>query len=69
MGNWHISIEGVGFHHNVGLTQDANRMAKRFVQDLIAAGHHIHKASFTHGGADELQAVDYTSYEKKQEVQ
>lgn len=34
MGNWHISIEGVGVHHNTDYEKDANKMAKQFVEDL-----------------------------------
>ncbi len=59
MGNWHISIEGVGFHHNSKMPEDANRMAKKFAEDLKAAGHSVTKATFTHGAADDLLSVDY----------
>jgi hypothetical protein len=52
MGNWHISIEGVGVHHNANLSHDADRMAAVFVQQLIAAGHSVSKATFTYGGAE-----------------
>ncbi len=55
MGNWHISIEGVGPHHNVDHDLDANKMATQFVNDLKKAGHHVMKATFTHGGSDDLQ--------------
>jgi hypothetical protein len=58
MGNWHISIEGVGIHHNHD-PKDANVMANKFVQDLMAAGHTIYKASITHGGSDALGSVLY----------
>lgn len=54
MGNWHISIEGVGIHHNVDTPKDANKMAEKFVKDLKEAGHSITKATFTHGGSDDL---------------
>ncbi len=54
MGNWHISIEGVGAHHNSSYMPDADRMAKAFVAALKAVGHHIEKASFTHGGKDDI---------------
>ncbi len=54
MGNWHISIEGQGVHHNAYLPVDANRMARKFVEELKAAGHHVSRASFHHGGAEKL---------------
>ena len=46
MGNWHISIEGVGVHHNQALETDANKMAAKFVAELKRVGHTITKASF-----------------------
>lgn len=54
MGSWHISIEGLGSHHNPDFPQDANRMAARFVEELKVAGHRIARATFTHGGAEKL---------------
>jgi len=54
MGNWHISIEGQGAHHNADYEQDANRMAHEFVAKLRAAGHVVTRATFTHGGAEQL---------------
>lgn len=54
MGNWNITIEGVGAHHNVDYEKDANRMAAEFVKKLQEAGHTIARASFTHGSADAL---------------
>jgi hypothetical protein len=54
MGNWNITICGVGCHHNKDLEIDANRLAAEFVQKMIEAGHNITHASFTHGGADDL---------------
>lgn len=54
MGNWHISVIGVGAHHN-GLPQDADAMAKAFVEALVKEGHHtIESATFTYGGKQEL---------------
>ncbi len=63
MGNFNISIEGVGCHHNQNTPNDANRMAKKFVEDLEAAGHNITKATITHGGVDDLQTVDYSLFD------
>lgn len=58
MGNWNISIRGVGAHHNKKSAQDANRMAAEFVRALEDAGHSVIDASFTHGGADDLCDAD-----------
>jgi hypothetical protein len=54
MGDWAITIQGVGAHHNHLHTDDANRMARRFVESLKAAGHTITRADFTHGGKEDL---------------
>ena len=64
MGNWNISIEGVGSHHNQGYENDANKLAAKFVQELKIAGHNISKATFTHGGCDNLEGSWYESYLK-----
>ncbi len=64
MGNWNISIEGIGCHHNHDLETDANKMAAKFVSELKHAGHKVTKASFTHGGADNLEGSWYESYLK-----
>jgi hypothetical protein len=57
MGNWNISIQGIGQHHNASpdvFRKDANVMANRFVEELRAAGHYIESASFTFGGKENL---------------
>lgn len=54
MGNWHISIEGQGAHHNPDYANDANRLAAEFVAKLREAGHTVTRATFTHGGAEQL---------------
>lgn len=54
MGDWHISIQGTGAHHNPDYPKDANKMARKFVEDLKEAGHTVHHAEFTHGGKEEL---------------
>lgn len=54
MGNWAITIQGVGCHHNKDLAADANRMSRQFVRQLRAAGHHIERADFTHGAKEDL---------------
>lgn len=64
MGNWHISIEGIGCHHNMDLEADANKLAAKFTQSLKDAGHTVTKSTFTHGGADNLEGTWYVSYLK-----
>jgi diphthamide synthase subunit DPH2 len=54
MGNWAITIQGIGSHHNKALPDDANRMARRFVKELKKAGHTIVSADFTHGANEDL---------------
>ena len=59
MGNWHISIQGVGCHHNsVSSETDANNMAKDFIKQLKTAGHKIQQATFTCGSAETLVPID-----------
>lgn len=66
MGNWNISIHGVGAHHNRGFPKDANRMAARFVEELKAAGHSVTAATITHGGEDNV--LDGAAYEAARDV-
>jgi hypothetical protein len=54
MGNWNINIQGVGAHHNKDYPKDANVMAQKFVEDLLAAGHQVEAASFTYGAKQPL---------------
>lgn len=55
MGNWNITIQGVGPHHNPdAYPKDANRMAAAFVKQLREAGHTVEAATFTHGGKDDI---------------
>jgi len=63
MGSWNITIQGVGVHHNHATSTDANRMAQDFVCKLREAGHTVESATFTSGGRDDLQTVDYSAYE------
>lgn len=53
MGNWHISIRGVGAHHN-GKDYDADAMAKVFAEALKIAGHNVLGAAFTYGAEQDL---------------
>lgn len=50
MGNWAITIQGTGAHHNGKGEIDADLMAEQFVKTLQAAGQTVEHASFTHGG-------------------
>lgn len=52
MGNWTITIQGVGTHHNKNLAEDADRMAAKFVEDLKDKGHVVTAASITSGRED-----------------
>ncbi len=55
MGNWNISIEGVGAHHNKDCEEDADKMARKFVGELKEKGHSLSHATFTHGSCDDLE--------------
>ena len=57
MGNWNITVRGVGSHHNTDNPRDANVMTADFVRALKAAGHTVVAASFTYGGEEDLTAV------------
>ena len=59
MGNWNITIVGIGAHHNENNPKDAQRLAARFVEDLKAAGHTIEHAEFTSGGKEDLTKDGY----------
>lgn len=65
MGDWNITIKGVGAHHNKDYDKDANKMAADFVARLKAAGHAVTHASFTHGGADDISDPDKYLEERK----
>lgn len=54
MGNWHISVRGVGMHHN-NSPLDANEMARVFTEALKVAGHQVLGAAFTYGAEDNLE--------------
>ncbi len=53
MGNYSITIEGVGSHDN-GKYYDAEQMAASLVEELKAAGHTITHTSFVCGTNTEL---------------
>lgn len=70
MGNWNITIQGAGAHHNhaLAIDYDANKMAAEFVEKLRAAGHSVTSATFTHGGSDDIaKGVDYLESCKRNE--
>lgn len=60
MGQWNISINGTGAHHNKLIAIDANRLAAELVQKLRDAGHAVTGATFTHGVTDDIS--DPASY-------
>ena len=53
MGNWNITINGIGSHHNESYPKDADKMVQKFVEDLIQAGHTVETATFTYGGRED----------------
>lgn len=55
MGNWHISVRGVGMHHNSGNPADADVLARALVAALKAAGHQVLGAAFTYGAEENLE--------------
>lgn len=58
MGNWNITIQGSGCHHNGNAEIDADAVAKEMVQKLIKQGHQIQSALFTSGAEDSLLPVE-----------
>lgn len=57
MGNWNMTIVGVGAHHNKDNPTDADKMFLEFAEKVAAAGHHIKHASFTYGAAINILEV------------
>ena len=45
MGTWDITVRGTGAHHN-SRGDDADAMAREFVQRLREAGHDVRRAGF-----------------------
>jgi hypothetical protein len=54
MGNWNITVQGTGCHHNRDNPSDADRLAAEFVERLKAAGHTLVSATFTAGSRTDL---------------
>lgn len=50
MGNWNMTIQGVGPHGN-GIEADIEQIYKKVLEEVKAAGHTIVHASITSGGA------------------
>jgi len=46
MGDWKISITGIGSHHNKSNTTDADKMVIEFIKQLKSSGHNIRTATF-----------------------
>jgi hypothetical protein len=63
MGNWNITIRGVGIHHNTSNPADANIMTAAFVRALKDAGHSVIAASFTYGAEEDMTAIPKTPAE------
>ncbi len=54
MGNWNITIQGTGCHHNGKPEIDADLAAARLVEELLAQGQDVSLATFTSGGTQDL---------------
>lgn len=67
MGQWNISINGTGCHHNKKLATDANRMAAKLVEDLRVAGHDVRHATFVAGVEDDILDPQYLTNRDKLE--
>lgn len=67
MGNFHITIQAVGAHLNKdgGSETDADRMADKFVDELVAAGHTVERAVFHSGNGCEVTLFPRTTEEGK----
>ena len=51
MGNWNLTIAGVGSHHS-GSAADVEQMAAKFADELKAAGHSVTRAHVTTTGGE-----------------
>lgn len=56
MGDWTVVVSGTGSHHNAG-PGDADRLAQRFVEDLVDAQQNIRVAIITYGGLGVLDTI------------
>lgn len=57
MGNWNVSVEGVGCHHN-GKPYDVEAITNEYVKQLKAAGHTVTKATVTTGSTIAISGED-----------
>jgi len=46
MGDWKITVTGIGSHHNTGNPKDAHLMAREFAEKLKESGHRVTTATF-----------------------
>ncbi len=63
MGNWNITVQGIGCHHNGKPEIDADLLASEFVKNLIQAGQDIEVATFTSGGRTNILPAPWTRWE------
>ena len=52
MGNWVLTIEGTGCHHNGKPEIDADLLAPKLVEQLQAQGQTVEHATFTSGSRE-----------------
>lgn len=57
MGQWMIHVEGHGVHDN-GLPHDAEERLRQFVEQMLADGHTIDKATIVVGSIREALELD-----------
>lgn len=74
MGNWNITIQGTGAHHNDSnplaqdTIRDAEKLAAEFVEKLKAVGQKVESATFTYGGREELGGEDAAEIRRLQYI-
>lgn len=54
MGNWILTIQGTGCHHNCTAEHDIDLLAPKLLAQVIAQGHHIESATINYGFRDDL---------------
>lgn len=54
MGNWSVSVQGIGCHHN-GAPYDVEALTAEFVKQLKAKGHTVEHVNVTAGGKAEVK--------------
>lgn len=50
MGNWTLTVRGIGSHHNSNSPADADVIAEHVVKQFKDKGHHSVEAFLTYGG-------------------